>query len=345
MASADQIQQLYSLIEGFDDIDMERLNRTSLGESGSLVDEIRGRLSEIETIKTLAQKYAPFVHGEYVGNAVNSLSRIRDFMQQQSSAPDVQFLSNKSSFLNQIDMEIEETRRWLPIFVSAGVLSRGLLDDEGIKRESERALVELRETATKTLDTIKDESTKAIQDAENLAKEIENRARRTASKISVQEAQRQFGEAVKTDKSRVVLWWVMAGLSFTLLIGMPLSFMAWELPKNAGWPESVYHMLLRLLVLSSVAGVAAFTLRMLRVHLHLAERNRHRVRVANSVESFVQSALEPAQRDLILARLVDSIIGFGNSGLVHNDGDDHTSPMSGDVVGRVVAAISRKDPS
>ena len=135
-----------------------------------------------------------------------------------------------------------------------------------------------------------------------------------------------------------------AGSGHGLLVIFPLLFMLWELPAGE-WPVALYHTLLRVIVLSAIAGTAAFAFRMLRAHLHLAEKNKHRVRVANSVESFVQSALEPAQRDLILARLVDSIVIFGDSGLVKHDEDDRSSPMSGDVIGRIVAAISSKGSS
>ena len=119
--------------------------------------------------------------------------------------------------------------------------------------------------------------------------------------------------------------------------------MYWELPPGATWPVALYHTLLRVLVLSALAGAATFCFRMLRAHLHMAEKNRHRLRVANSLESFVQSALEPQQRDLILAKLVEAIVDFGDSGLIQQDSDDRSSPaMSGDMLGRIVAALSKK---
>ena len=206
------------------------------------------------------------------------------------------------------------------------------------------ALVHLKDTATETLATIKVEADKAIQGAQDLAEKIEARARRTASQISVKEAQNQFREAAKGDEKSVRRWWWTAIGSVGLLVIFPLLFTRWELPAGE-WPVALYHTLLRLLVLSAIAGTATFAFRMLRAHLHLAEKNKHRVRVANSVESFVQSALEPAQRDLILARLVDSIVIFGDSGLVQHDENDRSSPMSGDVIGRIVAAISSKGSS
>jgi hypothetical protein len=73
------------------------------------------------------------------------------------------------------------------------------------------------------------------------------------------------------------------------------------------------------------------------------EKNRHRVRVANSVESFVNSALEPQQRDLILAKLAETIIDFGDSGGITHDHDEMGSQVfTGDVLGRILAALTPK---
>lgn len=103
-------------------------------------------------------------------------------------------------------------------------------------------------------------------------------------------------------------------------------------------PETIHFTLIRLFLLSVIAGLATFTIRMLRACLHIAEENRHRVRVANSMESFLQSTVEPEQRGLILAKLADSIVNFGDSGLVR-EREDHLSTMSGDLIGRIVSAM------
>ena len=214
--------------------------------------------------------------------------------------------------------QIEESKNWQPILAAAAMLDRGLLDDEGVKRESDQALEHLKKTTAETLATIRTEAEKAIQGAKALADEIEAKARLTAAQISVEEAQKQFKAAANDDQWRcIMLWGWLAGVSVVLLVSAPLLFTQWELPTGAEWPVALYHTLLRVLALSAIAGMAAFGFRMLRAHLHLAEKNRHRVRVANCIESFVQSALEPVQRDLILAKLVDSIVSFGDSGLIH----------------------------
>ena len=84
---------------------------------------------------------------------------------------------------------------------------------------------------------------------------------------------------------------------------------------------------------------------MLRAHLHLAEKNRHREHVANCIGSFIQAAADQSQRDLILAKLTDSIVSNGDSGLVQHEREDHSSTMSGELMGRILAAISGKGGS
>ena len=57
--------------------------------------------------------------------------------------------------------------------------------------------------------------------------------------------------------------------------------------------------------------------------MHLREVNEHRQRLANSIQSFVDAAATPEQRDMILAQLVDALSSFGRSGLV--DGADDSA--------------------
>ena len=178
------------------------------------------------------------------------------------------------------------------------------------------------------------------------AEEIVSRARRTARHISVNEAQRQFEEAAEKGAASAKRWsWIVAVAFGALIVTILFLLFLADPPqgKAAFSAESLYFTLMRLFLLSTLASFSAFTFKMLRVHLHMAEKNRHRVRVANSVEGFVQSAGEPSQRDLILAKMTDAIVSFGDSGLVQHDREDGSSTMSNDLAGRVVAALSGKN--
>ncbi len=345
MATADQINQLDEALEKLSSVDLDRLKRASLGEE-SLTRDFASRETKIQKLADLAKRYSPLVHNDIAAQIHSTIETIANSMINQATLESADYLTQRDGFLRTIDTHIEGANIWTPTLAGAAMLDRGFLDDEGLKRESERALENLQKTTDETLTTIQAAAERSIQGAKDLAEEIEAKARRTATKISVVEAQNQFREASTHDAKQVKLWSCLAGVSVGLLIATPLLFMMyWPLPETGEWPVVLYHTLLRVLVLSAIAGIATFTFRMLRAHLHLAEKNRHRVRVANSVESFVQSALEPAQRDLILARLTDSIVSFGDSGLVKYDGEDRPSPISGDVLGRIVAAISSKGSS
>ena len=344
MATSRRLTELDQAIEAFKSVDIDRLKRPSLGDE-SLAKDIDRRLTMIGDLVDQAKRYAPLVHDNLVQQAQSTIESIAAAMTAHAELESSPYIDQKETFLHDLDAQIEESKNWQPILAAAAMLDRGLLDDEGVKRESDQALEHLKKTTAETLATIRTEAEKAIQGAKALADEIEAKARLTAAQISVEEAQKQFKAAANDDQARIMLWGWLAGVSVVLLVSAPLLFTQWELPTGAEWPVALYHTLLRVLALSAIAGMAAFGFRMLRAHLHLAEKNRHRVRVANCIESFVQSALEPVQRDLILAKLVDSIVSFGDSGLIQHDGDYRSSPMSGDVIGRIVAAISSKSSS
>jgi len=59
------------------------------------------------------------------------------------------------------------------------------------------------------------------------------------------------------------------------------------------------------------------------------------------MESFVESASTPEQRDLILAHLVDAVATFGTSGLIRKEEDTiHPSKMIIDSITRNISGQS-----
>jgi len=87
-----------------------------------------------------------------------------------------------------------------------------------------------------------------------------------------------------------------------------------------------------------VGAAATFCLRILRAQMHMSQHNRHRQRVANSMEAFVEAAITPEQRDLILAQLVSSVVDFGTSGLLSREDDSVYAPkMTIDSITRMIS--------
>ncbi len=168
--------------------------------------------------------------------------------------------------------------------------------------------------------------------------------------VSAKEAQKQFGEASKRDGWQVALWALIVVITLTALIGSALGFLENinTTPFQANsipWHTIIPAALLKVFILSTLAGAATFSFKMLRAHLHIAEKNRHRVRVANSIEGFLAATATDSQRDLILGRLTESIVNHGDSGLIQHEHEGHSATMSGDVIARIVAALPGKGAS
>ena len=100
----------------------------------------------------------------------------------------------------------------------------------------------------------------------------------------------------------------------------------------------VYKSVLRLIILTVIGAVTTFFLKIFRASLHMYHHNLHRQRITNSMAAFVESAVTPEQRDLILTNLVDAVATFGNSGLIQGEDDClHLPKMTIDNITRTLS--------
>ena len=342
MASDGQIKQLQDLSDAIMNIDKDTLLRPSLGEV-ALQGEFDPRLTKIQKRVQFALEYAPEVHDEQVQGIMGQFESIRSEMEAQASHSNEDYVSERTQFLANIDAQLEDLKRFWAPFVTAAVEARGFLEDEGVRQEYEHTIESIKKEAESAIRQVKEESDKTIKEAQTLAEQIENRARLTAARISVKDAQEQFKEAQAALDKRVKIW---AGLGITSIlgfIGTALYFATVDLPDQWRW-QVIYHSAIRVSILTAVGTAAAFCLKILRAHLHMSEKNRHRQHVANSMEAFVQSAVTPEQRDLILSQLVESIAQFGNSGLVQREDDNVYRPkMTIDSITRTLSTNPQKE--
>ena len=342
MASERELENLAATVERLNAVDSERLLRKNLGDE-SLEHVFADELKKIRSLAAFAEQHAATVHDDYVVQARSTLEQIAGQMEAQADLQPADYINQRDGFLDAVHTQIEEARRWRPLFAGSAVLERGFLEDEGIRREYERVVHDLKVETESTLDRVKEQADKAVHDAKKLADEIESRARKSATRMSVDEAQRQFSDATNELQDKAKKWGRLTVGAVIVLLFLPLAFMLWPLPDGEYWPTALYHTVLRIFVISAAGAAAATCVRLYRAHLHLVEKNRHRVRVANSVESFVNSALEPQQRDLLLAKLAEAVIDFGDSGIIKSERDETSSTaMSGDLAGRILAALSSR---
>jgi hypothetical protein len=217
-------------------------------------------------------------------------------------------------------------------------LERALSDALEKVRRAESDVVELRTRAKSDID-------QAIETAREEARSILNLARETAQGVSLDDVQRQFAQAAKDCLTGVWIWASLSVLFCGALVAAVILFLTlWEpslqtaaqtaqtalsqsiTPSDKGLMSgfSVYNTVLRVTLLTAIAAMATFCLRLLRAQLHLREQNLHRRRVANSMAAFLGATATPEQRDLILGRLAEAVTTFGNSGLLTDD--DSMSP-------------------
>jgi hypothetical protein len=342
MATEQTLQQLNATVAKLNGVDSDKLLRKGLGDE-SLEPTFSPDLEKIHGLTDFVVQHARTVHDNYVTQARNTLEQIADQMAAQAARPSAEYIAQREAFVTTVRSLLEQARLWEPFFAATAVLDRGFLQDEGIRREYARVVEELRTQTAATISTIREEADKAVQGAKTLAEEIETRARRTAARISVEEAQKQFAAATTELSGKLKVWAWLTVAAVVILLSLPFAFMAWPLPGPEPWPLALYHTVLRVFVLSAAGASATFCFRILRAHLHMVEKNRHRVRVANSVESFVNSALDPQQRDLILAKLCEAIVDFGDSGIIQGEKDGvGSAAVSGELIGRILSALSPK---
>jgi len=335
MAHAPNIEALNNVIAEFNEINIERLSRPDLGKL-SLGDDVSNKFTELSDKVKLAQQVAIDVHNSAVSHFTNNIKNIVNNAIAISQIGDNEYVQRKQEVINTLDTALLNIQQYWPSFVTATIEKRGILEDEGLEESYKQVINDMQEEATKSLELIKEEAKKTIGEAKTLAEQIENKARKTAVGISVEDAQKQFSDAKASNLLQIIIWSV---LSVVLIVSFILSayYFFDESPSEKLKWFVIYYTAIRITVLTAIGGVATYCLKVLRANLHMYQHNFHRERLANSMSSFVESASTPEQRDLILSHLVDAIASFGHSGLIQRE-DDQISParMTVDTVTRSI---------
>ena len=344
MANGTQIANLQQVVKELQSVDRDRLLRPEIGAL-SLQREMGPKLEILDRRIDLILETAFDIPGNIVESLTRALSTICQYMNEQCERESNEYVAQREEFLFQFQGQFETISKYWPNVIAAAVESRGFLEDEGIKKEFDQAIETMNNESENTIARVKEETEKVIEEARTLAEEIKNRARRTAeeienrarqtaSRISVKAAQEQFLLAQEDHDKQVKLWVWFSGSSISLFLVVALIFLSGD-PPSGEMKAMLYFSAVRITIIGALGGMVAFCFRMLRAHMHMAEHNRHRQRVANSIAAFVESAITPEQRDLILAQLVDSIVHFGSSGILRKEDE------SGHIPKVVVDNLSR----
>jgi hypothetical protein len=156
----------------------------ALGEA-SLKDKLSPMLEEIGSKADFALRYAKSVHDPYIQHFITALTNINNALNTQAERNNQEYIANSEALLTELKTQQEAiSAHWSP-FVTAAIEERGFLEDEGVKKEYDKMLLSIQSTATETIEQIKTESKAAIEEAKKLASDIETKARKTATGISI----------------------------------------------------------------------------------------------------------------------------------------------------------------
>lgn len=225
----------------------------------------------------------------------------------------------------------------IPQLVFGYMEARGLFETDFVTQRNDAfdALHGEEENAKKR---IRDSAEQAVKDFEF--------AKAEATRISVKSAQEQFGDAEQALRTKFWVWvFILVASSVGLVclltyflknpppliseIVSSLSPSSGAKPLPVSIPlllaGSAYFTSLRLALVGILGAVLALALRMVRAYLHMIEHNHHKQRVTNSIEAFVAAVRDPAQKDLVLGKLVDSVTQFGDSGILSGEGGENST--------------------
>jgi len=343
MASESVISDFKTSAVAFRSFDMTKVYREGLGQvSLTQVKEITNDLAKkIEMAYSLKE----LMPDQFLSQFLQNINQYLQVARTITTLNDTIFVGERTQRLADLSTQAEAIRTIWPFFVTVAVEKSGLLSSSASLTE------DLRSAAAKSLEEFKVETEKLVAAQKQQIDELTSRVRKTAANISVAQAQSQFESASHTLWNKAKAWGVGSIISFAgfvvfavyLMHHPPASLLGTQLQQTARAvketsgsetqvpislvvAQTAYLTAIRITLLTALGALTTFCLRMMRSSIHMAEYNDHRRRIANSISSFVEAAGTPEQRDAILLRLVDSVVQFGESGLLENEKDSVSAP-------------------
>jgi hypothetical protein len=256
------------------------------------------------------------------------------------------------TFSNAIRQAINNLANALP------ALSVALLDDQGVFETFER----LEATTMQSLKSLSQSESDATSQLKATATELEAGikstseqatkdylfAKEAASRIVVDQARKQFEGADEYLRGKALQWSLLTYFMFGALIVLLLRFfysppaiiraieeMIWSsngkaLAQTLSIPllitASAYFTTLRLALIGVLGAGLTVCVRMMRAYTHMVEHNKHKLRVTNSIEAFVAAVRTQESKDVVLAKLVESVTAFGDTGILGKQAETTALP-------------------
>jgi hypothetical protein len=324
MTNQNSINTFKSYASSIETINVESVVRSNLGplafpEAANVLGDLRRKIS----IANIAPEAVPQQSLDVLNS---SLSQVIQLFQRIGNLSDAAFAQERSDFPRQLEGPLDAIAQYWAPFIATAIERTGVLEGAGLIKQ------QLSEEATRLLGNISQQAEQYLSMARAEAAKIKDRANLTAAGISVKAAQDQFDSAQKSLYRQAFIWSALGTLAFAgfflfalYLLKNPPTFDA-KITTQILVAEAAYKTAIRITILTAIGAVTTFFLRMARAHFHMAAYNEHRRRVANSMSAFVEAASAPEQRDLILGRLVEAVVQFGDSGILEGGKDAAVGP-------------------
>lgn len=327
-------KHLISSIEKIESLDRAKLIRKEYGpvsfeELANVLDEINYKIRVIKQ------------HHEKVDQNTNnqvrsSLESIFNQLSGVANYDEAQFVQQQNSTIRNVNGYLNVLRlNWSQYVVNA-LEETGLLTNTDIKAKFESFSTDLQKSTEGALKKIEEKSEQIILLAQEKADNIEKAIRGEAKLISVDSAKLQFEEAAADNKFQIILWSIISGVLVLIFSLVILWLYNSELPDEWNW-TIVYYTIIRVSVLGLIGAFLKLSLKMLKANFHMWAHNLHRHRLANSMASFVESAMSKEQRDQILSQLVNAVSQFGDSGIISSESEK--SNISIDTVSKTISGL------
>ncbi|MCB4812430.1 hypothetical protein LG204_14020 [Methylovorus menthalis] len=336
MASENQYSELIQVANNFIAIDKSRIIREELGVE-SLKGIIEPILDEIDKRIKFVIEYGRDVPDSPLSQVRQLIHSINEHLILLARSSNNDYISNKSNILDAIGNYIEAIKGQWIYFVSSAIEKSELLENKDVNRTLEILRSEISRNTEDSLKRIEEESHRAINNAKELAHEIEiqarhieNNARNTAKGISVQVAQDQFEKLQGPLKLQLKIWGSLSAICLISIFVLIYIYLNENLPDEWSW-KIAYKSAIHITSLATFGSIAAYCLGLFRSHMHMLQHNKHRCTLANSMVTLVDAASTPEQRDIILIHLVTAISDFGNTGLIGNKDSENPKLSIGSI--------------
>jgi len=322
LATQTNIDKLNQSISSFLSLPKERIFRPELGVESSekfLSDVLNDLYDKIAVIQQVAKD----VSNTPVQTVTAHLDALFNHLSSFSALNNQDFVAQKPSVVENVYANIDAILNVWPQFY---ITHLELFPKESKEQKSHSEAIALTEDI-KAKAKSADETLESLKQIIEETNQIKEAAKNTAQGVSVIDAQKQFTSAQSNLYLKIIIASAGAAIFLIWFFGLAFYFLNAADNLNDEWTWKIaYHASIRGVILASIAAISTYFLTVLKAYLHLLEHNLHRQRVANSTEAFVAAATTPEQKDLILAKLVESVTNFGDSGLLKASSND--SPAS-----------------